>query len=343
MFMAAPDVCLTPPGLPLPYVNVALPSMAAIFSPNVLTAMMPSLTVGSLIPMTSGDEAGTLHWTFKGLAVVTMSFARVFFNFLPAATLASLTAGNRFNAPIGSIIVPAMTNVFAMRRVEDAAPSATPAEEALSLARALEAGAPVRGRMLAGGVGYLEIDLFSLDVPARAHAVIGGLVAQGMRALWIDLRDNPGGDVAAALELAGDFLPPGTLLCTLIDEDGDELERRARPGEPHRFPLFLRVNGGTASASELFAGCLSIHGRAVLAGERTYGKGAGRVLLPSAAGLRGAAAGVRLPDGRPIGADGLSPDIAFPEDGDVEALVHLLSASSCQGWGTCGAPSRSQP
>lgn len=330
MFIAAPDVCATPPvGVPVPYVNVALNAMATIFSPNVFTAMMPSLTVGSLIPMTMGDEPGTMHWTFKGLAVVTTSFARVFFNFRPAATLTSLTAGNRFNAPLGRITVPSVTNVFAMLREEEPAPSATPAEEALSLARALalDAGAKVRGSMLAGGVGHLEIGVFSLDVPARAHAVMGGLVAQGMRALVIDLRDNPGGDVAAALELAGDFLPPGALLCTLIDEDGDALERRARPGEPHRFPLFLRVNGGTASASELFAGCLSAHGRAALIGERTYGKGAGRVLLPSALGLRGAAAGARLPDGRPIGADGLSPDIAFPNEGDVEALGRLIATS----------------
>jgi carboxyl-terminal processing protease len=328
MFIAAPDVCATPPaGVPVPYVNVALNAMASVFSPNVFTAMMPSLTAGSVIPLTSGDEPGTMHWTFKGPAVVTTSFARVFFNFRPAATLSSLTAGNRFNAPIGSITVPSVTNVFAMRRQAEEAPSATPAEEALSLARALEAGAPVRGAMLAGGVGHLEIDIFSLDVPARAHAVLRGLVAQGMRALLIDLRDNPGGDVAAALELAGDFLAPGTLLCTLIDEDGDEIERRARPGEPHRFPLFLRLNGGTASASELFAGCLSAHGRATLIGEGTYGKGAGRVLLPSAEGLRGAAAGVRLPDGKQIGADGLSPDVAFPREGCVEELGRLISAS----------------
>jgi carboxyl-terminal processing protease len=342
MFIAAPDVCTTPPGVPIPYVNVALNAMASIFSPNVFTAMMPSLTVGSVIPLTQGDEPGTLHWTFKGPAVVTTSFARVFFNFRPAATLTSLTAGNRFNAPLGTIAVPSITNVFAMLRKDEeedeaaeAAPlaqaallaQAAPVADALSLARALSAGAEVRGSILAGGVGYLEIGLFSIDVPARAHAAIRGLVAQGMRALVIDLRDNPGGDVAAALELAGDFLPPGALLCELIDEDGDELDRRARPGDPHRFPLFARVNRGTASASELFAGCLSAHGRAKLVGERTFGKGAGRVLLPSAGGLRGAAAGARLPDGKRIGAEGLSPDIAFPDDADAEALGRLISAS----------------
>ncbi len=343
MFMAAPDVCVTPPGVPLPYVNIALNAMATVFSPNVFTAMMPSLTMGSVIPMTSGDEPGTLHWTFKGPAFVTTSFARVFFNFRPAATLASLTAGNRFNAPIGSITVPSVTNVFAMKRSEEARPGDNPAQAALSLARALEAGPNVRGAMLADGVGYLGIDLFTLEVPARAHAVLAGLVAQGMRALLIDLRDNPGGDVAAALELAGDFLPAGTLLCTLLDEDGDAIERRARPGEPHRFPLLVRVNGGTASAAELFAGLLATHGRAVLAGERTHGKGAGNVLLPSAQGLRDAAAGVRLPDGSPIGPDGLSPEIAFPEEGDSESLARLVSASSLQ-WnrGACCSPMRCQ-
>jgi carboxyl-terminal processing protease len=328
MFLAAPDVCATPPaGLPVPYVNLAFNAMASVFSPNVFTAMMPSLTAGSVIPMTSGDEAGTMHWTFKGPAFVTTSFARVFFNFRPAATLASLTAGNRYNAPIGSITVPSATNVFAMRRVDEDRPGEDPAQAALSLARALEAGPSVRGAMLAGGVGHLQIGLFSLDVPARAHEIITGLVAEGMRALLIDLRDNPGGDVTAALELAGDFLPPGALLCTLLDEDGDEIARRARPGEPHRFPLFVWTNRGTASAAELFAGLLAAHGRAVLAGERTYGKGAGSVLVPSAEGLRDAAAGVRLPDGKQIGEDGLAPEIAFPEEADSEALARLISAA----------------
>jgi carboxyl-terminal processing protease len=303
-FIASPDVCATPPfGVPVPYVNIGFNAMASVFAANVLTSMLPSLTVGSVIPMTVGDEAGSMHWTIKGAAVVTRSAVNVFFNFLPAATLTSQTAGNNFNAPVGLIAVPSVTNVLAMR-----AGAGGGFEAAAGLAEALSPDAPdaeVAGEMLAPGVGCATVARIAMDTPARLHREVARLGALGMEVLVLDLRGNPGGDLKAALEIAGDFLPEGTLLATLVDEDGDEEALYARPGQPCTLPVILWVDRGTASAAELLAGCLQAHGRALVTGEATYGKGAASVW---GAGLSLRGVRVRLPDGSEIPAGGLSPD-----------------------------------
>ncbi|WP_441289111.1 S41 family peptidase [Sorangium sp. KYC3313] len=303
-FIAAPDVCRTPPvGVPIPYVNVAFNAMATVFAANVLTSMMPSLTVGSVIPMSIGDEPGVMHPTIKGAAVVTASFTNVFFNFLPAAHLASLTAGNNFNAPLGLIAVPSATNVFTMRTGIGES-----LQGALEVAVALAPGAAgdgLSGEILAPGVGCVALPRIAIDGPALLHREIGRLRARGMEVLVLDLRGNPGGDVKAAVEIAGGFLPEGTLLATVIDEEGDAAEHRARPGAPYTMPLVVWVDRFTASAAELLAACLQAHGRAVVAGEATYGKGTAAMWD---AGCAGRGARVRLPDGREISTGGVLPD-----------------------------------
>jgi len=305
-FVAAPDVCRTPPvGVPVPYVNIAVNAMAATFAPNVLTSMLPSLTVGSVIPVSFGDEPGVMHWTIKGLAVVVASPVNVFFNFLPAATLTSPTAGNKFNAPVGLIAVPSATNVTAMRR--------SPAGEtgiaaAIALAQALSpdaADGEIKGELLAPSVGCIRVARIAADTPARLHHERERLVASGMEVLILDLRGNPGGDLRAALEIAGDFLPEGTLLATIVDDDdGDEEPRRARPGGCCTLPVIVWVDRWTASAAEVLAGSLSAHGRAIVAGEPTYGKGAGTSFMPSGQGLLTRGVRVRLPDGAEIASRG---------------------------------------
>src|SRR5262245_27547072 len=113
MFEAAPDVCATPPlGVMVPYVDLAFNAMAATFAPNVLTAMLPTLTLTSMIPLSTGDEAGSMHWTYTGLAMVTQCLFPVLVNNLPVATLCAGTIGNDFNAPVGSIVVPSQANIL---------------------------------------------------------------------------------------------------------------------------------------------------------------------------------------------------------------------------------------
>jgi carboxyl-terminal processing protease len=104
---------------------------------------------------------------------------------------------------------------------------------------------------------------------------VRALEAQGMRELVIDLRDNPGGEAQAFLELAGDFLEPGTLVATMVDGEGDETPYRSWQETPYRMPVTILVNRGTASAAELFAECLAARGRARVEGGPTYGKRVG--------------------------------------------------------------------
>jgi carboxyl-terminal processing protease len=140
--------------------------------------------------------------------------------------------------------------------------------------------------MEAEGVGLISIRVFSADVPARVFTAVKELEAQGMRALEIDLRDNPGGEAAAFIELAGDFLEPGSHVVTMVDGEGDETVYRSWQEQPYRMPVTVRVNQGTASAAELFAECLAARGRARVEGGPTYGKRVGQVV---AIGLDGQA------------------------------------------------------
>jgi carboxyl-terminal processing protease len=164
------------------------------------------------------------------------------------------------------------------------------------------------------GIGYVRIRRFSLDVPSRFYTAMTGLLAEGLETLIVDVRGNPGGELTAFLELAGDFLEPGSVLARAIDADGDEIVYRSTHPDPYRAPLWILVDRETASAAELFAGCLQWHGRAVIAGETTYGKGAALKLLPEpAAGtpVLASVAKVVLPDGQPVQGAGVEPDVLY--------------------------------
>lgn len=165
---------------------------------------------------------------------------------------------------------------------------------------------------LSPGLGYLRIRTFSLDVPARVYTEMRALLAEGLEMLVLDLRGNPGGELTAFLELAGDFLEPGSVLGRAVDADGDETVYRSTRKDPWRMPLWILVDRGTASAAELFAGCLQSHGRAVIAGERTYGKGTALTLVPeprSGAPALAPVASFVLPDGAPVHGAGVRPDV----------------------------------
>lgn len=320
MNLGFPDVCVTPVGpvpTPIPYPNMAMNAAAVPFAMTLYLSFVNALNMGSVIPMTLGDQPGTLS-PFMGPGRYTMGNPVVNVEGLPAINLLCPTTGNNMINGLGAVVVPSVTNVF--YSYADAAPSSAGAEidagGLRGLRGALAPGRPLEDEaLLPGGLGYLALPVFALDVPARVHGAVGRLLAAGMEGLILDLRDNPGGDLLAAVELAGDFLDAGSVIATLRDAEGDETVHRARRERPHRFPLFLLVNRGTASAAELFAGALQAHGRAVLAGERTHGKGTALQVSPGPGG-RGATCGVAatftLPGGAPLHGVGLVPDLETP-------------------------------
>jgi len=189
-------------------------------------------------------------------------------------------------------------------------------------------------RLLAGpgggqGVAYIRVAQFSESTPDEVRDGLLDLVdAQGATSIILDLRQNLGGVVSAAVDLAGLFLPDGELVCVTRARDGERrytIDRGSEDGDapaPFELPLVVLVDGGSASASEILAGALQDHGRAVLVGERTYGKFLVQTLLPlraSDALVRVTTARYETPRGRSgqrnerTGArGGIMPDVRVP-------------------------------
>lgn len=181
----------------------------------------------------------------------------------------------------------------------------------------------------AASVGVVTIGAFSFDLPTRAHNAIERLVRAGARALVLDLRGCPGGELDACLRLAGDFLDRGLEIARVVDAAGDEIVHRARQDGPRDLPLALVVDGGTASAAEVLAACLQAHGRAVVVGERTRGKGTAQQILPSERGSRCLTTAVcARPGGQPIDGVGVTPDIPAAREEALSAAVRALRGRS---------------
>lgn len=291
MNMGFPDVCLTPAApapIPIPYPNMAMHAMAAPFCPTILLQAMPALNMGSMIPLTIGDNAGVANPVFMQLGTFTMGSPKVLLQGMPAITMSNTTTGNAMNNPVGAVVVPGVpTILFAYADAPDAAP----------------ARATVEACRTSVGTVYIVIRVFTPAVPAAVHDAIRTLADAVTARIVFDVRGNPGGDVGAALELLRDLLPDGTHVATLEDEEGDTIEYAAR-GDLYPWPIEVWVGEGTASSAELFAGSLRAQGRAVLRGTRTYGKSAMRHLLWGAFVDAGR---FLLPGGALVGA-GLEPD-----------------------------------
>jgi carboxyl-terminal processing protease len=332
MNIGFPDVCLVPAApapIPTPFPNLAMNAMAAPFAVTVWISMMNALNMISSIPMTSGDEGGSAS-PIKGPGRYTMGNPLVYVELMPAINLLCPTTGNNMVNPLGAVLVPSAVNVFFTLRADEAGPGADVSDAAVAaLGAAVTACDGVRGaRLLDGGVGVVEIRTFVRDLSTLLHNELRRLEAGGMRALVLDLRGCPGGDLDAALALADDFLDRGALLATRLDPDGDEVPIHARQGDPYAFPLAIVVDGGTASAAELFAGCMQAHGRAVVVGERTYGKGSTQRLVPgfSSPGARyETVATFVLPGGAPIEGRGVSPDVEAPAARALDAAFEAMT------------------
>jgi carboxyl-terminal processing protease len=303
MNMGFPDVCLTPAvpaPIPIPYPNMAMHAMAVPTCPTILNMMMPALNMASVIPLTMGDNAGVANPLFMQAGMFSMGSPKVILEGMPAITMTSMTTGNMMNNPIGAVLVPGAPTIL----YGYAAPLQTPAAPVYS-------DGQVEASFLWPGVGLVAIRVFAPSVVSAVHRAIMELEHQGVRGLVFDLRDNPGGEVMQAIELLRDLLPEGDVVATVQDADGDEIAYRAR-GNAYPWPLLVLVNGGTASAAELFVGSLKAHGRALVVGQKTYGKGVVRTLTGGAFVDAGR---FRLPGGADIDGAGVPPDLeAIPPE-----------------------------
>ena len=172
-------------------------------------------------------------------------------------------------------------------------------------------------RELGDGIGYVRITQFNEPVAEDFAQALAGLDKAKITELIIDLRDNPGGLLESAVGVAEQMLPKGQEIVTVRGRDGVKPQQRFESGPCERrfvdLPIAVLVNGGSASASEIVAGALKAHKRAVLVGEKTYGKASVQNVIKMA--LRPDCA-VRLttgyyytPDGKMIHGKGIIPDV----------------------------------
>ncbi len=175
-------------------------------------------------------------------------------------------------------------------------------------------------RMLDGDIAYLSLSEFNAQSARQVRSDLRELLRDNPNGLILDLRNNPGGYLQMAVDIAGEFLPRGALIVTETQRGERDVDLRvSRAGVALDIPMVVLVNGGSASASEIVAGAIQDHERGILVGEATFGKGSVQQThsLLDGSTLRVTIAKWILPGGRILNQDGLEPEIVVsmtPED-----------------------------
>jgi carboxyl-terminal processing protease len=188
-------------------------------------------------------------------------------------------------------------------------PTPTP----LTLTRQIIKVASVRQRYLEEGFGYLRIAQFQSGTGDEVEKALIQLKDEGdLEGLVIDLRNNPGGVLQAAVAVSDVFIDDGLIVYTRGRMEDSETRYNARtPDSIQGVPIVVLVNAGTASASEIVAGALQDHGRAIVMGTTTFGKGSVQTILPltNEKAIKLTTARYYTPNGKSIQAEGIIPDI----------------------------------
>jgi carboxyl-terminal processing protease len=177
-------------------------------------------------------------------------------------------------------------------------------------------------------IGYVRITEFGDKTGDELEAALQKLKGQGMEALVIDLRFNPGGLLDEAVEVCQKFLPRGQLVVTTEGRDPDEnsIRRAAGHGDELKgVPMVVLVNLGSASAAEIVAGCLQDLHRGIILGEKTFGKGSVQSIFPLDNGwaLKLTVAKYYTPSHKVIHEHGITPDIIVPMSDEAEAALFV--------------------
>ncbi len=184
----------------------------------------------------------------------------------------------------------------------------------LDLVREVIKVVSVRGaRVIEGATGYIQIREFSDHTGEQFGEALNQLLKKGIDSLVIDLRNNPGGLLDAAVDVAEPFFKKGELIVYTKGRRPADQENylSETEGDPLKIPVAVLINGDTASAAEIVAGALKDAGRAVVVGERSYGKGSVQTIfkLKNGEGLRLTTAHYFTPSGVMINASGVSPHV----------------------------------
>lgn len=185
----------------------------------------------------------------------------------------------------------------------------------VELKRAIIKVKSVRNQMLEPGFGYLRITQFQVNTGEETVKALSSLRKENngkLKGVVLDLRNNPGGVLQSAVEVADAFLTKGLIVYTKGRIPNSELRFSADPSDPSdSVPLVVLINGGSASAAEIVAGALQDQKRAILMGTDSFGKGSVQTVLPlnNDRALKLTTALYYTPNGRSIQAQGITPDI----------------------------------
>jgi carboxyl-terminal processing protease len=185
----------------------------------------------------------------------------------------------------------------------------------------------VKMNLLDDKVGYIRLSSFMGQSAEDFAAALDKLKDQGMERLIIDVRNNPGGLLNAAAEIAGHFVPKGKVV---VSTDGRyKSKNMSFPSEGDgkwSLPTVILINGGSASASEILAGALQDYGLAVVVGTKSFGKGSVQTILPLSDGssLRLTTAKYLTPKGRSLHGQGIDPDVVAEEEPYSKTMLALL-------------------
>ncbi len=174
----------------------------------------------------------------------------------------------------------------------------------------------VRFERLEDGYGYIRISNFLTKTIDDFKAALAALEEQGdIKGLILDMRNNPGGLLEQAVKISDEFLDEGLVVYTDGRVENQRMKFMAYPnGQKNHYPIVVLVNEGSASASEIVAGALQDHKKAIVIGTQTFGKGSVQTVipLPDGSAVRLTTARYYTPNGRSIQAKGITPDIIVP-------------------------------
>ncbi len=171
------------------------------------------------------------------------------------------------------------------------------------------------------GIGYVRLTQFSEPTADALQTALDSLTTNHLKALILDLRNNPGGLLTSAREVGEKFLPRQSVIVSTHGRSADDVNILKARGSVHltNFPMAVLINGGSASASEIVAGALQDHKRAILLGEKSFGKGSVQTVMPmdGNTAIRITTAKYYTPNNRLIHEKGIEPDIVVPMSPEV--------------------------
>ncbi|MBO3278259.1 S41 family peptidase [Pseudomonas schmalbachii] len=231
----------------------------------------------------------------------------------------------------------------------------------VELKRAIIKVKSVKSQILEPNYGYLRITQFQVNSGEEVVKALASLRKENngkLKGIVLDLRNNPGGVLQSAVEVADSFLTKGLIVYTKGRIANSELRFSADPADPSDgVPLVVLINGGSASAAEIVAGALQDHKRAILMGTDSFGKGSVQTVLPlnNDRALKLTTALYYTPNGRSIQAQGIAPDIEverakvtreqseFEGFKEADLAGHLSNGNGGEDRPTAGKKSASQP